>query len=189
MLDDYEDNGGSCIITTCEYPSRNMVYNIYKSRQQKVDDKMDELLEEKLQTEEFNNDLKDLKMSIRNVMSNHTKVVKLHKIAKKQVVHKHIHTINQIQSELNAAMLGVKDTDEMKNYSKYLRIYRKKSRLFFNKHHVSFRNLNDARIIRVGWRARFILERHRNGFSMWQYSLKIKPGGKRWKDPIRDDEV
>ena len=190
MLNEYEDdNSVNCPDVTCEYPSRNIVYNIYKSRQQKIDDKVDELLEEKLQTVEFNSDLKDLKKSIHNVMSTHKKAVKVHNNAKKHVIHTHIHTINQIQHELNAAMVGVKDSDEMKGYSKALRIYRRNSRLFFDKHHVSFRDLNEARIIRVGWRVRWILERHRNGFSMWRYALKIKPGGKRWKDPIRDDEV
>lgn len=179
-----------CIYEACRDNTGPVIRDICKKRRQIRIDTVDELVEANLQKASFKSDLKTMRSSIRKVLSSHTRIQKAFKNVKTQVIHKHIHTINQIQSELNSGLADVKKCEEVKKYRSALRSYRKIAAMIYRNYHTSYRDLRDRKIINLGWRAGWILERHRSGISSWQYGIRIYPGKKIWKDPIEDiDEV
>lgn len=188
MVYEYEDNSRTCTAELCEDSTWSITRDISRRRRQNTVDKVDELLEDTLKKKAFNSDLKILRSSIRAVLSSHNLVQKEFKNVKNQLIHRHIHTINQIQTELNTGINNVRKGDEVKNYKAALRRYRKNAASIFRKYHVSFRDLSNRKIIKVGWRMRWVLERHRSGISGWKYGFRIYPGKKIMKDPIQDTD-
>ena len=190
-LREYEDDTfKNCADETCEYPTHRIIRDICSKRRQITDDTVDELVEANLQKASFKAELKGMRLSIREVLSSHTEVQKAFKNVKYQLIHRHIHTINQIQSELNTGLANIRKGEEVQKYRTALRSYRKIAASLYRKYHISFRDLSTRKIINVGWRVRWILERHRHGINSWQYAIRINPGKKRWNDPIQDaDEV
>ena len=184
----YQDNEiKSCPCSTCEYPIWETYRNIIKIINQGRVDLEDELLQENMRAPEFKKDLKGFKAAIRNVTKNHLLVHNRYKLTYNQFIHRHLYTINQLQAELNTAILNVKNTDEIKQYKKALSAYRKKERVIFQRYHATFRDLYRRNIVNVSWRLRWVLERHRASFATYRYILRIKPGGKIWRDPIGDE--
>ena len=188
-INDYEDETlNLCVNEGCEFPSLYIVRDICRKRRQQDVDRVDDVIEHNLQKKSFKADFKTMRASIRDVMSSNTSVSKAFKNVKTNIVHRHIHTINQIQSELNAEIANVRKGEEMKKYRSSLRSYRKIAASIFRKYHISFRNLYDRKMLKVGWRSRWILERHRTGFNTYRSAIKIYPGKKLWRDPIQDDD-
>jgi hypothetical protein len=183
-----EETLNICVDETCEYPSFSIVRDICRKRRQVDVDRVDDVIEHNLQKKSFKTDFKTMRSSIRDVMTSSTSVSKAFTNIKAKIIHKHIHTINQIQSELNTEITNVRKGEEMKKYRSSLRSYRKIAASIYRKYHISFRNLYDRKMLKVGWRSRWILERHRTGFNTYRYSIKILPGKKLWKDPIQDND-
>ena len=180
------DGGETCINETCD-DYRSIVYNIVKEHTNTHIEKVDELLEENLKDKSFKESLKGMRASIRVVVANHRLLKNAYKNVKTQLIHKHIHTINQIQSELNRDIVNVRDGVEAKNYKHAIRSYRKIAASIFRKYHVSLRDVLDRKIIKMAWENRWVLERYRGGISKWRSSIRIYPGKKLWTDPIQDE--
>ena len=179
----------TCPKETCEFPIWQTLRTVSRKIEQEQVDEVDEFLEETIRLSDFKKDLKVFKSTIRDVTKSHIIMQKKYKTAHDQFIHTHLYTINQLQSDLNRAISNVKTTDEIKHYKAALNMYRRSERSMFRKYNVTFRDLRRREIVNVSWRLRWILERHRASFSTWRYILKIKPGAKPFRDPIRDEEV
>ena len=187
IFQDYELR--ACPKETCEFPIWETLRNVNKKIEQRHVDQVDEFLEETIRSSEFKKELKAFKASIRGVTRSHAIMQNKYKTAYDQFIHTHLYTINQLQSDLTRAISNVKTTDEIKQYKKALAIYRKSERTMFRKYNVSFRDLRRRNIVNVSWKLRWVLERHRASLSIWKYILKIKPDGKLFTDPIRNEEA
>lgn len=179
----------SCPSTTCEFPIWDTFRNVTRRIDQERIDQVDEALEETVRSENFKKGLKGFKASIRDVTKAHKTVLDAYTMAYNQFIHRHLYTINQLQSELNTAISSVKSSDDIKAYKKSLTAYRKQERSMFRTYGVTLRELQRRRILNTSWRIRWILERHRASFSTWRYILRIKPGDKLWTDPIRENNA
>jgi hypothetical protein len=189
-LHEYEDDTfKNCPDEMCEYSGHRIIRDISRKRRQIEDDKVDEIVKENVQKPSFTKDIKLMRTSIRAVTLAHGDVHRAFRNFKKELVHKHIHTINQIQSEMNAGLANIRNGEEVKKYKSSLSAYRKMAAFIFRNYHMSFRDLQNMKIIDVAWRVRWILERYRGGTTSWRYAIRISPGKKLWKDPIQDDEV
>ena len=180
------DSGKICMDKTCD-SHVSIVHNIVKEHTNARIEKVDELLEENLKNKSFKDSLKDMRASIRVVVSKHILLKKAYKNIRTQLIHKHIHTINQLQSELNRDIVNIKSSVEAKNYKHAIHNYRKIAASIFRKHHISLRDLLDRKILKMAWQSRWVLERHRHGISAWHYGFRIYPGKKLWTDAIQDE--
>lgn len=168
----------------CTYNAWKLTHAIRRGRRQIAIDTTDTVLDNSMKAEGFNRDLKEIKQCIRKVSAANKEVTKDYKMARKNVLHKHIHAINYIQEDLNTSLRAVKKGDAMKKLRSGIMIYRRKARLFHTKYLVSLRDLRDRKLVNISYSVGWILERHRSMYSSWRSSIRINPGKKRWKDPL-----
>ena len=168
----------------CTYNGWGMVHTIANNIRQAATDKVDEVVEELMKTVAYKQDFKVLKESIRKVAVFFRETSNEYKNVKKTIIHKHIHSINEIQRDLNSSLKAVGTGVNAKQLRSSIMVYRRRARLFHLKYNVSFRNLYTRKLIKVNSTLRWVLERHRNLYSRWRYSIQIYPGKKVWKDPI-----
>jgi hypothetical protein len=183
-IDHIKNDTPSCIVEGCDIHSWDYANNIVNSKNIIKDDTENILFDSYQKRKDFKQDIKDLKSHVSSILAAYNKVNSLMSLARKELIHKHIYTINQIQEDLNATVKTVKQSESMNRYNTLIRQYRKKASYIFRKYHLSFRNLLRRRIINVPWNIRRVLERHLSPFSRYKLSLRIKPGLKRWRDPF-----
>lgn len=188
QLVDYTADG-SCQAADCNYKQWVYIHTLHKKREQLEVDKHDDLLEESFKSETFKSDFKVLKSNINNIRLTHSKVLKEYGAINKKIIHKHIHSINQIQRDLNEAHSAVKKMDVSISLKKSISAYRRHARTMFTNYHTSIRSLIGAKLIKVNYRLRWILERHGHVHkNTWRNTIRIKPGKGLWKDPINTVE-
>jgi len=183
-IDQIHNDVPTCIVDGCDINSWDYAKDLIESRNVIRADTENILFDSYKNQDEFKKDMKELKACVSGVMGSFSKVNSLMSLARKELIHKHIHTINHIQEDLNTTIKTVKTSEHMNTYNSILRRYRTKASYMFRRYHLSFRNIVHRRLIRVPWRIRWVLERHRSPFTSYQLSLRIKPGLKAWKDPL-----
>ena len=184
MVKQYYGYDFQCYVDGCEMNQWRYVREI-DDRQRHDKKKLEDILiNSYLKRSDFKNDLRDIKESVSGITKEHANVSKLITQGKMDIVHKYISVIRQIQSDINNNLDTIKHSQEMSDFRAKLRKYRRKASNFFNKYHLSFRDLTKRRKISASWKIRSILERHGSAFRFYKMALKIRPGQSRWKDPL-----
>lgn len=180
----YNNDTVHCIIPECDINTWDYVKQIGKIRRKNQETAETILYESIMKRKEFKDDLKEFKEIISDITRKHTAVRNSLASARRELIHKHIFSINQIQKEMNDLVVSVKSNEEMDKYKTSLNLYRKKAKNIFRKYHLSFRDLERRKILKVSWRLRWILERHRESFGFYKLGLRVYPGKKIWNDPL-----
>lgn len=102
---------------------------------------------------------------------------------RKKLLKKHVHSINYIQSDMNATVKQISSSEERKNIQSSVSKFRKTANSMFRKYNVSFRDLYRTGLVKTNWRIRNVLERHAQPVSSYKFGIRIFPGKKVWRDP------
>jgi len=184
MVKQYYGYDFQCYVDACEMNQWRYVREIHDRQRHDKNKLEDILINSYLKRSDFKNDLRKFKEHISEITKEHSNVSKLITQGKIDVLHKYIIVIRQIQSEINNNVNTIKNSHEMSIFRSSLRKYRKMASNFFNKYHLSFRDLKKRNKVSGSWKIRRILERHGTAFSFYKMALKIRPGRNRWKDPL-----
>lgn len=188
MIDQYNADVTRCIVDGCDINTWDYVRKIVRSKE-KVTLKAENILFESIEKrKDFKDDLKELKKYVSNVSAKHSAVRSMIDNGRKLFVHKHLYSLNQMQNDLNEGVKQIRDCEEMHNYKKSVREYRKKANALFRKYHISFRELSQRGLISASWRVRWILERHRSAFTYYRMGVRMYPGKKAWKDTLNQSD-
>ena len=188
MIDQYNGDMARCIVEDCDISTWDYVRKIVRSKEKLKEKPENILLSAYQKRADFKKDIKEMKENISSVTAAHNKVSSIISSAKKDFVHKHIYTINQLQNDINENVKYVKESEEMNRYKNSVKTYRKKANHVFRKYHISFRELREKRIIKTSWRLRWVLERHRSAFTYYKMGVRIYPGKKTWRDTLDEDD-
>jgi hypothetical protein len=184
MVHQYYNDTFRCGVEECDIDTWDYVRKIVGSKEKSITKVEDILLDSYRKRKDFKQDVNDLNNTISNVNARHGAVRNLIGQGRKEFIHKHLYSINQMQNDLNEGVEFIRNSEEVDNYKKSVRAYRKKATYIFRKYHISSRELRERNIIRMGWRVRWVLERHRTAFSFYKMGLKLYPGRKPYKDPL-----
>ena len=188
MIDQYTGDITRCIVDDCDISTWDYVRKIIRSKE-KLKDKVENILLDAYQTRpDFKKDLKVLKECVSQVSRSHRKVGSMILNARKDFVHKHLYTINQMQNDINENVKAIKESEQMHTYKQSVKKYRKNASFIFRKYHLSFRELTQRGMLRTPWRVRWVLERHRTAFTYYKMGLRIYPGKREWKDALEEDD-
>jgi hypothetical protein len=189
MYNYYHNDTVQCIIDECDINTWDYVKQIGKVKRKNLETAENILFNSIVKRKDFKDDLKDFKLQIADITKKHKAVRETLDGARKELINKHLFSINQIQTDINQMVTVVKSSEQMDSYKASLRIYRKKAKNIFRKYHLSFRDLERRKKLRVSWRLRWILERHRESFGFYKLGLRLSPGKKTWKDPLTTEEL
>lgn len=189
----YYDHYTPCPKDGCGINSVNISARIGENNRD-MDGELVKILISKLKTNpDFKNDLKTYKASIRKVsgaMANHNKYMRL---LNKNVIKKHLYTINQIQSDINDAYSNSTNTRSSQICRKAVRQCKKHAKVIFDKYHISGRELRNEKLVKMNWRLTSVLEYHRHSYSnRYNFRIRINPGRKQWiitDDAVEEDVV
>lgn len=184
MIDQYNGDTTRCIVPECDIDTWAYVRKIVRSKEKLREKTENILLDSYEKRKDFKFDLKQMKESISKVTRLHGSVCKLISDGKDEFIHKHLYTLNQMQSDLNDNLEYIRGSEQMEKYKVSIREYRKKASHLYRKYHMSFRELNQRGLIRASWRLRWILERHRTAFSFYKLGFRMYPGKKQWTDTL-----
>jgi hypothetical protein len=173
-----------CPDTTCDIDSWRIVNRLYRGRREERDTVQDTIINNLEGRADFKADLRAFKKSINMVRAGRGLVLKDFKNQRKQLIHRNIHAIREIQKDMNETYSGLSKSETYTNMRSSVSKYRKVANTLFRKYHVSFRDLYNAKIIKADWRLRHVLERHGSPFSRWRFNLRFSPGKKIMDDPI-----
>jgi len=187
MYNHYHTDRTHCIIDTCDINTWDYIRQIDKIKRENTESAENILFNSITRRKDFKQDFNDLKKIISDVTKKHTVVNNSLKQARNELLHKHIFSINEIQKDMNEMVKTIKENEEMNIYKNSLKIYRKKARNMFRKYHLSLRDLIRRKKLKVPWRLRWTLERHRDAFSFSNLRLRMYPGRKIWVDPLTDN--
>jgi hypothetical protein len=187
MIDQYNSDATRCFVDDCDISTWDYVRKIVRSKEKSKDKAENILLDAYQKRKDFKTDLKDLKQHVSTVARSHSSISKLINAGKKDFIHRHLYSINQMQTELNEGVKYMKESEQMNKYKSSVREYRKKATGMFRKYHMSFRELRERGLIRTSWRIRWVLERHRNPFSFRNIGFRMYPGKKIWKDSLDEN--
>jgi len=183
MYDHFKNDFPRCMVEDCTIDSWEYVRVIYKAKRKKNDEVHNVLLESHKRRPDFRKDLSDLNKCITEVTKYSSGVEKLIKDGKCELIHKHLHSINYLQEDMNETLVLIRASEERTNYKASVSKFRKLASRFFRKYHVSFRELYQRRLVRCGWEVRRVLERH-GTFRYYKLGCRIYPGQKNFKDPL-----
>ena len=181
--DHFKHDFPRCIVEGCTIDTWEYVRAIYTAKRKKREDVHNVLLESHRGRADFKKDLADLNKCIAEVTKHSSGVEKLLKNGRRDLIHKHLHSINYLQEDMNEAVKLIRGSEERANYKVAVSKFRKMASKIFRKYHVSFRELYQRRMVRCGWEVRRVLERH-GTFRYYRLGCRIYPGGKKWKDPL-----
>jgi hypothetical protein len=188
MVDQYNSDTTRCIVDECDISTWDYVRKIVRSNEKAKDKAENILLDAYQKRKDFKTDLKELKDQVSTVTRSHSSISRLINAGKKEFIHRHLYSINQMQADLNEGVKYIKNSEEMNKYKTSVREYRKTATRMFRKYHVSFRELRERGIIRAPWRIRWVLERHRNPFSFYKLGFRMAPGKKMWTDTLEQSD-
>lgn len=184
MLDQYSNDYVRCIVEGCTIDTWAYIRAI-NTRMERNQHKAEDLLLNTIQKRsDFKEEVKELKGIVSSVSGKHGTIRTLMANARRDFLHKHHCTINQLQTEMNQNIEFIRKSQQMVDYKSAISLYRKKAGHIFRNYHMSFRDMRERRLIKVSRNLRWILERHRNPFSFYRLGLRIYPGKKMWKDPL-----
>jgi hypothetical protein len=183
MLYTYNNNE-RCPDNTCDIDSWRIVNRLNRGRREDRDTVQETIINNLQTRADFKADLKAFKKSINVVRSARLVVLKESQNQKKQLIHRNIHAMREIQRDMNETYSGLSKSENYMSMRSGVAKYRKLASSMFRKYHVSFRDLHNSKVIKADWRLRHILERHGSPFSKWRFNLRFMPGKKLWDDPI-----
>jgi hypothetical protein len=178
----YNTDHMRCIVDGCEINSWQHIRKIVREKELLKEGVENILINSYKKRLDFRKNLIDLNACIRNTVKSHRAIDGLIRTKKNEMLHKHIHNINQIQLDINNEVKNIKSSEEVAEYKANIRKYRKSARVIFSKYHLSFRELHARRLVKCPWRTRYILERHRA--NTYKFGFKIRAGKKKWDDPL-----
>jgi hypothetical protein len=185
-IDQYDDDRVICSVEGCTINSWDYVRNIIRTKEVTVTRAENILLDSYVKRKDFKQELKGLKGAMKQVVGAHKLVLKLSQDKKKELLHKHIFTVNQIQRDINDSVTDIRNSQQMNEYKNKIKNYRKTAGSMFRKYHVGFRDLYRRGLLRCSWKIRWVLERHRNPFSFYRHGFRLRVGKKIWKDPLEE---
>ena len=188
MYQHYANDAPQCLANDCDIDTWAYIRTIYRNRRDRKNKAENILLQSFKKKEDFKRDIKVLKQHISDFNKAQTTMERLLKNAKDDLIHKHLYSINHLQKDMNTTVKDLQETEEMLNYKKSIRKFRKHAANIFRKYHTSFRELNINGIIKCSWRVRGVLERHRT-FGFYKLGCRIFPGRKFVKDPLVNEVV
>ncbi|NDB83900.1 MAG: hypothetical protein EB127_14430 [Alphaproteobacteria bacterium] len=184
MVNQYYNDTFRCGVEGCDIDTWDYVRKIVRSKEKAISKVENILIDSYRKRKDFKQDVNELNNTISSSNASHTAVRKLIEQGRKEFIHKHLYSINQMQNDLNQGMEFIRNSEEMDKYKKSVRVYRKKANYIFRKYHISSRELRERNILRMPWRLRWVLERHRNAFSYYKMGFRLYPGKKQMKDPL-----
>jgi len=189
MYQYYENDATRCVVEDCDIDTWLYIRTIYRNKRNRKQRAENILLESFKKRADFKQDIKQLKEDISDFNKSQNKMERLIKNARRDLIHKHVFSINHLQNDMNTIVKDLKETEEMLNYKASIRKFRKHSTKIFRKYHTSFRELLNAnRIIKCSWKVRAVLERHRP-LSFYKLGCRLYPGRKFFSDPLTNDVV
>jgi hypothetical protein len=189
LLHAYE-NDDNCIFEGCGQSTYRYVRDLCRRRERMKTDTVSVLTNAVCNKREFKLDIKKMKRQISSCMKS-LRILKVKQQKEKNnMMKKHIFSIREIQTDMNAAVKNVSKCQEKMNCLKEVKAYRGIERYIFRKYHLSLRDLMRKKIIgRMNWRVRSVLERHgRIGEGVYKFGVRIYPGSKKW-NVSSDEEV
>jgi len=184
FVDQYSHDYPRCIVDECDIDTWDYINKIVRRKEKAHTTAEEILLESYRKTKEFKDDLDLLKKNISDVTRAHSSVTTLLESARKEFIHKHLASINHMQTDLNEGVKLIQESEQMNTFKTSLRAYRRNAGTMFRKYHVSFRNLREKRLVRSSWKIRWVLERHRTAFSYYKLGFRMYPKKRLWKDPL-----
>jgi hypothetical protein len=189
FLQAYEDTD-HCIFEGCGQSTYGYIRGLSRRRETMRVDTVSVLTDAICSKREFKFDIKKMKRQISSCIRSFRKFKLKEKEGKNNLMKKHIFSIRQIQSDMNAEVRNLSKSAETTECLKEVRAYRRIEREVFRKYHLSLRDLMRKKIIRrMDWRVRSILERHgRINAGRYRFGIRIYPGSKKWTVDDSDEE-
>ena len=189
FLQAYEDTD-HCIFEGCGQSTYGYIRGLSRRRENMRVDTVSVLTDAVCSKREFKFDIKKMKRQISSCIRSFRKFKLKEKEGKNNLMKKHIFSIRQIQSDMNAEVRNLSKSAETTECLKEVRAYRRIEREVFRKYHLSLRDLMRKKIIRrMDWRVRSILERHgRINAGRYRFGIRIYPGSKKWTVDDSDEE-
>lgn len=188
MYQYYENDATRCVVNDCDIDTWDYIRTIYRNKKNRRNKAENILLQSFKKRVDFKKDIKELKQDISDFNKAQGTIEGLIKNARRDLVHKHLFSINHLQGDMNTTVKDLQGTEEMSNYKLAIRKFRKHAASIFRKYHTSFRELNTNGIIKCSWRVRGVLERHR-GLGFYKLGCRIFPGRKFVTDPLANEVV
>jgi len=186
MYQYYENDATRCIVQDCDIDTWEYIRTIYRNKRNRKNRAENILLQSFKKRVDFKHDIKQLKENISEFNKAQGRIEALIKNARRDLIHKHIFSINHLQGDMNTVVKDLQGTQEMLNYKSSIRNFRKRAASIFRKYHTSFRELNTSGIIKCSWRVRGVLERHR-ALGFYKLGCRIYPGRKLITDPLANE--
>jgi len=189
FLQAYEDTD-HCIFEGCGQSTYGYIRGLSRRRENMRVDTVSVLTDAVCSKREFKFDIKKMKRQNYRCIRSFRKFKLKEKEGKSNLMKKHIFSIRQIQSDMNAEVRNLSKSAETTECLKEVRAYRRIEREVFRKYHLSLRDLMRKKIIRrMDWRVRSILERHgRINAGRYRFGIRIYPGSKKWTVDDSDEE-
>jgi len=186
MYQYYENDATRCIVNNCDIDTWDYIRTIYRNKRSRKNRAENLLLNSFKRRADFKQDITHLKGYISEFNKAQGRIEGLIKNARRDLIHKHIFSINHLQGDMNTTVKDLQETQEMLNYKLSIQKFRKHAATIFRKYHTSFRELHVNGIIKCSWRARGVLERHR-ALGFYKLGCRIYPGRKLITDPLANE--
>lgn len=174
-----------CPVENCNDNSISRLgYRINQERRKQQRLVVDVVAKAILQRPDFKVDLKEMKTHISKITRCYGKYNKEISNIRNKVIHKHLHSINYIQQDVNTGVKDLSKSEQALTLKRAINLYRRKANLLFRKYHISFRDLREHGLINTPWRIRWILEHHRPLNRDYKFGIRISPSKKLWKDNV-----
>ena len=126
---------------------------------------------------DFKRDLQNLRTHLADVTKSRSLVEGIMKYERDDIVDKYADTLNKIQVELNDISMTVRNSEEYKLEKKAVSIARSETKKFFNKYHLSLRDLVNKDMLKLSWHARWAVEHNRgHRFVSYRSGIRLYPG-------------
>jgi hypothetical protein len=177
----YYDDESRCGYPGCNLSTSHIASMVCRYLAKSVNKPNEVFLDAIVNREEFKSDLKLLKKRIATFNKHNSAFLINAKKIKNDLLEKHKYNLAQLQNDMNASVISVREDKNYIECRKALRQYRKVAADIFNKHHLSLRELKQRKLIKTNWRTTYILERHGRLYGSYRLGVRIYPGKKKWE--------
>ena len=183
----YSNDNSTCGIENCSVNTYDYIREIHRRKRENKETiegiLIKSLINEKSKKSGFNGDLKLLKKYISNYKSLRQKIYTAEKIKRKELIHKHLYSLNNINQDMNNSLKDLRTSGLFLEFRRSLKQYRKHAAYVYRRYHLSLKDLIDNKLIKTSWGTRWELQRHRP-FIFSKLKIRLFPGSKPFKDPI-----
>lgn len=188
MYQYYENDVPACLVQDCNIDTWSYIRAIYRNKRDRRNKAENILLQSFKKRIDFKHDIAQLKHAVSEFNKAQGTIEGLIQNARRDLIHKHLFSINYLQKDMNTSVKELQESEEMLNYRASIRKFRKYAAGIFRKYHTSFRELNTNGILKSSWKTRGVLERHRK-LSFYKLSCRIYPGCKFMTDPLANEAI